>query len=33
VLFRSVSRKFEDSDSEKVEDFWEASPEARRSAD
>jgi quercetin dioxygenase-like cupin family protein len=28
----AVSRKIEDSDSEKVEDFWEASPEARQSA-
>ena len=28
----AVSRKIEESDSEKVDDFWEASPEARQSA-
>jgi quercetin dioxygenase-like cupin family protein len=26
----AVSRKIEDSDSEKIDDFWEASPEARQ---
>jgi hypothetical protein len=26
----AVSRKIEDSDSTKVDDFWEASPEARQ---
>jgi mannose-6-phosphate isomerase-like protein (cupin superfamily) len=29
----AVSRKIEDSDSTKVDDFWEASPEARQSAE
>jgi len=29
----AVSRKIEESDSEKVEDFWEASPEARQRAE
>ncbi|TMK58999.1 MAG: cupin domain-containing protein [Actinobacteria bacterium] len=29
----AVSRKIEDSDSEKVDDFWDASPEARQTAD
>jgi quercetin dioxygenase-like cupin family protein len=29
----AVSRKIEDSDSEKVEDFWEASPEAKQTAE
>jgi quercetin dioxygenase-like cupin family protein len=28
----AVSRKIENSDSEKVDDFWEASPEARQTA-
>jgi len=28
----AVSRKLEDSDSEKVEDFWEASPEAKQTS-
>jgi len=28
----AVSRKIEDSDSEKVDDFWEASPEAQQTA-
>ena len=29
----AVSRKIEDSDSTKVEDFWEASPQARQTAE
>jgi mannose-6-phosphate isomerase-like protein (cupin superfamily) len=29
----AVSRKIEDSDSTKVDDFWEASPQARQSVD
>lgn len=29
----AVSRKIEDSDSTKIEDFWEASPQARQNAD
>jgi quercetin dioxygenase-like cupin family protein len=29
----AVSRKIEDSDSTKIDDFWEASPEARQSTD
>lgn len=29
----AVSRKIEDSDSTKVDDFWEASPQARQSAE
>jgi hypothetical protein len=29
----AVSRKIEDSDSEKVDDFWEASPEARQTSE
>jgi mannose-6-phosphate isomerase-like protein (cupin superfamily) len=29
----ALSRKIEDSDSEKVDDFWEASPEARQTAE